>query len=372
MDAHSTHIISVNDADYYSLGMSRSSQSETSVPPSPLSSLSPLSSAPPSPAPNESRAAASSPAPDESHTAPTNEQSSSLPGISSNRIKTRSQKPYPSPVVQYPPQTASASNATGSNRVQATSSNRVQATSIPKPNSENGRPGRGGYSLKKVLGWDNKEYKRAQNSIKKIVETTLVGTIHLPFTSQPPKMLDVVRNKMLQEFPRLGNYEDSWATDDFIRATMKNIHSNLRIRKLKSISSIWALVRSFCRTLADPRTVNHSQKDLESVVWRSRTDTGWKSGSIWSDAFATAALSRSRLVKEMRKTPDFPRAQQQQIFSTSALSPFDNNVRSFQIITKSDGQPAMQVESNGKMEACSAEELSPMVLTKMKDPLNNI
>ncbi|THU77440.1 heat shock protein 70 [Dendrothele bispora CBS 962.96] len=39
----------------------------------------------------------------------------------------------------------------------------------------------------------------------------------------------------------------------------------------------------------------------------------------------------------------------------------------FQIIPKSDGRPAVQVESNGKKETYSAEELSSMVLTKMRD-----
>ncbi|THU77019.1 heat shock protein 70, partial [Dendrothele bispora CBS 962.96] len=39
----------------------------------------------------------------------------------------------------------------------------------------------------------------------------------------------------------------------------------------------------------------------------------------------------------------------------------------FQIIPKSDGRPAVQVESNGKKETYSAEELSSTVLTKMRD-----
>ncbi|KIO19534.1 hypothetical protein M407DRAFT_246141 [Tulasnella calospora MUT 4182] len=38
----------------------------------------------------------------------------------------------------------------------------------------------------------------------------------------------------------------------------------------------------------------------------------------------------------------------------------------FRVIPKSDGRPAIQVESEGKMQQFSAEELSSMVLTKMK------
>lgn len=37
-----------------------------------------------------------------------------------------------------------------------------RGTSIPKPEGENGRPNRGGYSLSKVLGWNAKEYRAAQ------------------------------------------------------------------------------------------------------------------------------------------------------------------------------------------------------------------
>lgn len=33
---------------------------------------------------------------------------------------------------------------------------------IPKPDGENGRPNRGGYTLSKVLGWNTKEYRAAQ------------------------------------------------------------------------------------------------------------------------------------------------------------------------------------------------------------------
>lgn len=40
--------------------------------------------------------------------------------------------------------------------------------------------------------------------------------------------------------------------------------------------------------------------------------------------------------------------------------------RPFKVIPKKDGRPAVEVEVNGKQQAFSAEELSSMVLTKMK------
>jgi molecular chaperone DnaK len=40
--------------------------------------------------------------------------------------------------------------------------------------------------------------------------------------------------------------------------------------------------------------------------------------------------------------------------------------RPFKVIAKSDGRPAVEVEVNGKAQAFGSEELSSMVLTKMK------
>jgi molecular chaperone DnaK len=40
--------------------------------------------------------------------------------------------------------------------------------------------------------------------------------------------------------------------------------------------------------------------------------------------------------------------------------------RPFKVTPKSDGRPAVEVEVNGKNQTFAAEELSSMVLTKMK------
>lgn len=39
----------------------------------------------------------------------------------------------------------------------------------------------------------------------------------------------------------------------------------------------------------------------------------------------------------------------------------------FKVAEKSDGRPAVEVEASGKTQQFSAEELSSMVLTKMRD-----
>ncbi|RDB28786.1 hypothetical protein Hypma_015653 [Hypsizygus marmoreus] len=60
----------------------------------------------------------------------------------------------------------------------ATSNSREK---IPKPRGELGRPGRGGYILRQVLGWDETFYKTVQNSVSKQVRSDLP---FLPFTEQ--------------------------------------------------------------------------------------------------------------------------------------------------------------------------------------------
>ncbi|THU96431.1 hypothetical protein K435DRAFT_797322 [Dendrothele bispora CBS 962.96] len=139
-----------------------------------------------------------------------------------SEMKTGLQAHYPTITIEYP-------------RVLGTAGpvkNRA-AGSIPKPDGENGRPGRGGYALKDVLGWDQTDYKKAQDFVKELVATILGGDTHIPFQSQPPQKLEVVRDKMLKQFPQLADYEDNWATDDFIRAALKYRQTCLKKHKLE-------------------------------------------------------------------------------------------------------------------------------------------
>ncbi|KAK7442263.1 hypothetical protein VKT23_016234 [Stygiomarasmius scandens] len=223
MDTYTPGIISVDDAEYSSLKITRSPWTPprmTPYPP-PVSTPSPPSSLSTSLSP-----AAPSPLPaHDTRPAPAGEQSLSQPGTSGGRMQTRSQLQYPTVTVPRSTRVVSASEHTGTHQ--------ILESPIPKPDGENGRPGRGGYSLKKILKWKDKEYKRAQAFVKKTIETKLVETIHLPFTVQPPTKLDIVRNEILKEFPDLKSYEDNWATDDFIRAALKYLHARLKYNKLK-------------------------------------------------------------------------------------------------------------------------------------------
>ncbi|KAK7433589.1 hypothetical protein VKT23_020693 [Stygiomarasmius scandens] len=223
MDTYTTGIISVDDAEYSSLKITRSPRTSPRMTPYPPPVSTP---SPPSSLSTSSSSATSSPLPaHDTHDASAGEQSLPQPGAPDGRMQTRSQLQYPTVTVQRSTRTVSASERTGPPQ--------ISAPLISKPDGENGRPGRGGYSLKKVLNWNDKEYKRAQAFVKKTVETKLVETIHLPFTVQPPTMLDIVRNEILKEFPGLRIYEDNWATDDFIRAALKYLHSRLKYNKLK-------------------------------------------------------------------------------------------------------------------------------------------
>ncbi|KAK7442546.1 hypothetical protein VKT23_016144 [Stygiomarasmius scandens] len=142
-------------------------------------------------------------------------------------MRTRSQKQTPTVRMDHPDKTSLSTSALPSSVAQAAH------PSIPKPEGENGRPGRGGYALKAVLGWDLKEYKKAQEFIKKLVETTLPKNVHTPFTSQPETVLNPLREKMAEQFPQLRQYEDNWATDDFIRAALKYRQIQVKNRKLR-------------------------------------------------------------------------------------------------------------------------------------------
>ncbi|KAK7452210.1 hypothetical protein VKT23_012315 [Stygiomarasmius scandens] len=255
MDTYFTGIISVDDAEYSLLEITCSPRTpprtypsvSTPSPPSSLSSTLSSSGAPlpaavaddargapalvvdnthgaPAVIANNTRGAPAVVA-DNTRGAPAGEQSSSQPGVSGGRIQTMSQLQYPMVSVHRSIRAVPASERTGPHP--------ISAASIPKPDGENGRPGRGGYSLKRVLNWSVKEYKRAQAFVKKTIEIKLFETIHLPFMTQPSTMLDVVRNEILKEFPALRIYEDNWATDDFIRAALKYIHSRLKYNKLK-------------------------------------------------------------------------------------------------------------------------------------------
>ncbi|KAK7457783.1 hypothetical protein VKT23_010122 [Stygiomarasmius scandens] len=170
--------------------------------------VAPASVAPAVPLPSVIHASSPSTLPCQQSSAAT---SSSTHSSDQSRMQTRSQKQ--SPTVNVP------------------SSDEV--TTIPKPDGENGRPGRGGYALKTALNWNPKEYKKVQDFVRELISTTLPKNIHTPFTLQPPTILDPIRKQIVEKFPRLRQYEDNWATDDFIRAALKSRQIQLKNRKLR-------------------------------------------------------------------------------------------------------------------------------------------
>ncbi|THU99065.1 hypothetical protein K435DRAFT_795222 [Dendrothele bispora CBS 962.96] len=205
----------------------------TTPPSSP--SPSPASSAPLPASASAGSAAAPPPISDSTATSPSSSnvqasgspaQPSDIPGAS--RV-TRSQKQFPKVKVQFPHQTRS----TAGNVASGSTGTRKATASMPKPDGENGRPNRGGYALKQVLGWEEKDYKAAQKLVRKLVDTNLAGRVHLPFTSQPREKLDIVRTKMLEQFPALGSYRGQWATDDFIKSALK--YRQTRVKKNRLI-----------------------------------------------------------------------------------------------------------------------------------------
>ncbi|KAJ3745948.1 hypothetical protein FB446DRAFT_627755, partial [Lentinula raphanica] len=90
---------------------------------------------------------------------------------------------------------------------------------IPKPAGEVGRPGRGGYNLRTALSWSDSKYNKIKTYINDIVEDEL--DCWVPFSEQPLRNLEVVRDKARKRYAILGQYRNDWATDDFIRTRLK-------------------------------------------------------------------------------------------------------------------------------------------------------
>ncbi|KAK7434492.1 hypothetical protein VKT23_020176 [Stygiomarasmius scandens] len=204
-----------------------------SVPPAPSA---PVASVPPAPSVPVASVLLPSVIHASSSSTPLCQQPSAATGSSSDPSCQKSTT-YPS----FDPQSSNQPNDTGMRTrsqkqvptVRIQSPDKAPSTLIPKPDGENGRPGRGGYALKTVLNWDPKEYKKVQDFVRELVNTTLPKNVHTPFTSQPTTVLDPLRKQMIEKFPRLRQYEDNWAADDFIRAALKSRQIQLKNRKLR-------------------------------------------------------------------------------------------------------------------------------------------
>ncbi|KIK60667.1 hypothetical protein GYMLUDRAFT_244242 [Collybiopsis luxurians FD-317 M1] len=97
---------------------------------------------------------------------------------------------------------------------------------IPKPVSEAGRPGRGGYNLQEKLGWPAQRFKNVHGFIRTRVKATL--DCSLPFSDQPLHKLQNIRDEAVVNYTFLRTYENCWVVDDLIRARLKTEKQSLK------------------------------------------------------------------------------------------------------------------------------------------------
>ncbi|KAG1726549.1 uncharacterized protein EDB91DRAFT_1086768, partial [Suillus paluster] len=96
---------------------------------------------------------------------------------------------------------------------------------IPKPASEPGRPGRGGYTLREALDWNPKAYDKIQvlqiNS--RIPRGLCIVSSTTTLTRQNALLPKVLRywKSQLDNFPDLDNYNNLWPVNDLIMTRLK-------------------------------------------------------------------------------------------------------------------------------------------------------
>ncbi|KAF9521721.1 hypothetical protein CPB83DRAFT_900339 [Crepidotus variabilis] len=90
---------------------------------------------------------------------------------------------------------------------------------IPKPQGQAGALSRGGYSLRKVLKWDPKQYVSVQNYTRERIKHYVQKGELQPgrsITKQPSKIILTIQTEIATEFPFLLRYEDNWPTRDIM------------------------------------------------------------------------------------------------------------------------------------------------------------
>ncbi|KLO04612.1 hypothetical protein SCHPADRAFT_812803, partial [Schizopora paradoxa] len=95
---------------------------------------------------------------------------------------------------------------------------RKPIASIPKPHGEVSRLSRGGYNLEEALGWSKVEYTKVQKGIREIAKD------HLDLTSilSEQDSFSGLRTQAKERFPVLEEYQNDWATEDFLFIMLKN------------------------------------------------------------------------------------------------------------------------------------------------------
>ncbi|KAG1843966.1 hypothetical protein F4604DRAFT_1937821 [Suillus subluteus] len=97
---------------------------------------------------------------------------------------------------------------------------------IPKPASEPGHLGRGGYTLCEALDWNPKAYAKFKKSMHSLIEDHLDTTKCA--SAQSPALLEVVCGKVLNNFPDLDNYNNLWPVSDMIMTCLKYTSGHTR------------------------------------------------------------------------------------------------------------------------------------------------
>ncbi|KAJ3718159.1 hypothetical protein C8R42DRAFT_644034 [Lentinula raphanica] len=109
---------------------------------------------------------------------------------------------------------------------------------IPKPKGEVNRPGQGGYTLDRVLGWRHDVLIEVKQTVKTIVIEGLDCT--KPFIQQSSTRLETVRQEILLKYPMLHMYTNLWAVNDLIRTQLALERAK---RKRKEAASQSARIR---------------------------------------------------------------------------------------------------------------------------------
>ncbi|KAG1871688.1 hypothetical protein F4604DRAFT_1926080 [Suillus subluteus] len=114
---------------------------------------------------------------------------------------------------------ASSSDSLSDSDSTTSSVNLSEDSKIPKPASEPGRPGRGGYTLREALDWNPKAYMKFKKFMHKLIEDHLDTTKCA--SAQSAALLKIVCSKALDEFQDLEAYSNSWPANDMIMTRLK-------------------------------------------------------------------------------------------------------------------------------------------------------
>ncbi|KAL0575277.1 hypothetical protein V5O48_006694 [Marasmius crinis-equi] len=101
---------------------------------------------------------------------------------------------------------------------------------IPKPHGDAGRPGNGGYTLEKALGWSKPEYETIREYVKEKALKKL--NVSLAFAEQPANVLQSIRDAAVRRYSYLAHYEGLWVIDDIIRSVLK--YEKAKIKKVQT------------------------------------------------------------------------------------------------------------------------------------------